>query len=156
MNVIPLKYKGFLMNNINITNQHPYFSFKDFSQLDESHHIDYLINSMQNMLKIDGIREIKNKAIKLLRLNSGESAIEFGCGLGHDAEILSEYVKPHGNVVAVDSSLSMLNAAKKYSTCSNIQFHHGKINELPFLPHSFDAAYADRVLVSQPNFSKTF
>lgn len=156
MNAIQLKHKGSRMNNISIAKQHQYFSFKDFSQLDESNNIDYLVSSMQNMLKIDGIREVKHKAIKLLRLNPGESVIEFGCGLGHDAEILSEYVKPHGNVVGIDSSLSMLNAAKKYSTRSNIQFHHGKINELSFLPDSFDAAYADRVLVSQPNFSKTF
>lgn len=135
---------------------YPFFSFKDFSQLDQSKDISYLIQSMQSMLEIEGVRYAKEKAIALLKLLPGESIIELGCGLGNDAKHLAKKVSPNGKVTAVDSSLAMIEAAKSLQIGYNIDFIHNEIKHLSFLNSSFDAVYADRVLVSQKNFSNLF
>lgn len=132
------------------------FSFKDFSQLDQSKDISYLIQSMQSMLEIEGVRHAKEKAIALLKPLPGESIIELGCGLGYDAKHLAEKVSPNGKITAVDSSIQMIKAAKNLQIGANIEFMHNEIKKLSFLNSSFDAAYADRVLVSQKQFSNVF
>jgi ubiquinone/menaquinone biosynthesis C-methylase UbiE len=135
--------------------QHQYkpFSFKDFYSLDESVNQKYLIESMDRMFELPEIQEIKKRAIKLLNLHKGDKVIEIGCGLGHDAEAFGEVVEESGKVIAIDSSLNMLNEAKKRSTHPQVNYVHGHGENIQYPNNFFSAGYADRLLVSQKNLS---
>jgi ubiquinone/menaquinone biosynthesis C-methylase UbiE len=132
------------------------FDFRDFGNLDESEDVAYLIDSMDRMFSLETIRAIKRRAIDLLNLKPGDSAIEVGCGLGQDSEAMGNLVGSQGRVVAIDSSQRMLTEAKQRSSQPQIEYKLGKADALEFPDHSFSAGYGDRVLVSQPNVEKVF
>lgn len=132
------------------------FTFKDFYTLDESIDQQYLVDSMDRMFEIEEIKRIKERATRLLNLQAGDSIIEVGCGLGHDAENFGKILKDSGTVIAIDSSKSMLEEAKKRSTHTQVQYLHGNGEKLDYPDNSFSAAYADRLFVSQKDIEKTF
>lgn len=140
--------------NINNNNDKP-FTFKEFSNLDSSTDIDYLVASMDRMFALEKIQAIKFRAINLLNLNIGDNVIEIGCGLGHDSEIIGGIVGSSGKVIAIDSSKTMLNEAKKRSTKPHVCYEYGIASNLHFPNDYFSAAYADRLLVSQKNTEQT-
>lgn len=125
------------------------FSFKDFSALDDSIDADYLIDSLLKMYEIDDIPRIKDTAINALQLSPQDSAAELGCGIGLDAHKLARYIEPNGIVDAYDSSRVILNWAKKRSNHPLVQFHQARADMLPCAGHTYNAVYADRLLVSQ-------
>src|SRR5215472_6955259 len=45
---------------------------------------------------------MKRKSIDMLRLQTGSSVLDVGCGLGRDAEIISAVVGREGRVVGID------------------------------------------------------
>jgi ubiquinone/menaquinone biosynthesis C-methylase UbiE len=130
------------------------FNFKDFSNLDNSEDAVYLVKSMDKMYSLDTIRAIKKRAISLLELKSGSNVIELGCGLGQDSEAMAEIVGESGQVISIDFSKLMLSEAKRRSTHKNVDYKLGKVNDLPYSDSTFDAAYADRLLVSQKDYLK--
>lgn len=132
------------------------FDFRDFSNLDHSDDAEYLIASMDKMYLIPKIRAIKEHAIKLLELKPGDSAIEIGCGLGRDSEALGELVGPTGQIKGVDSSLLMLEEAKKRSKQKHVEYVYAKADSLPFEKEIFQGVYSDRLLVSQHNVPTVF
>lgn len=134
--------------------QEKFFDFRDFGNLDNSEDAKFLIKSMDQMFSIETIKAIKNRAISLLELKPGNSVIEIGCGLGHDSEKMAEIVGTTGEVIASDSSKLMLEEAKRRSLNPNVKYCYGKAGQLEFENNRFDAVYADRLLVSQPNVSQ--
>jgi ubiquinone/menaquinone biosynthesis C-methylase UbiE len=132
------------------------FSFKDFSDLDHSTDMGYLVASMDRMFEVDTIKNVKSRAIDLLNLQSGDAAIEVGCGLGHDSEEMGKKVGSGGCVIAIDSSKAMLEEAQKRSTQPQVKYTFGYSNCIDYPDCSFAASYADRLLVSQKDVEKTF
>lgn len=132
------------------------FSFKDFSNLDDSSDMQYLIASMDRMFELADIKNIKRRALDLLELQFGSSVIEVGCGLGHDAEVLGKMVGSNGKVIAIDTSEAMVEEAKKRSACAQVSYRYGNANSLDYPDDTFSAGYADRLLVSQKNIEKPF
>lgn len=104
--------------------------------------------------RLDSMKLIKQRTLDMLKLNQGESVIELGCGLGHDAEAMADSVKGSGCIVAIDNSRRMLQEAIKFSTHSNVEYHYGDVNHLNFADCSFSACRADRLLVSQPDINQ--
>ena len=43
---------------------------------------------MEAHFHLESMQSIKQVAVNMLALNPGDSVIELGCGLGHDAELL--------------------------------------------------------------------
>lgn len=125
------------------------FNFKDFSNLDQSTDADYLIDSMEELYEITGIKAMKKRAIARLNVKEGDKVIELGCGLGDDAETFGERIGDTGSVIAIDSSYRMLERAKARSTHSNVQYLQANASDLEFPDATFDICHADRLLVSQ-------
>lgn len=142
------------MSRIN-KKDHAFFSFKDFSKLDNSQNLKYLVSSMDAMVQIAGVRQAKDTLFNFLNLKKNETVIEFGCGLGRDAEMAAEKVGMYGKVVALDASACMIQEAARRSTHPQVVYKQEVINNLT-IEGAFDAAYADRVLVSQKNPEKIF
>lgn len=131
------------------------FDFRDFYSLDDSEDADFLIKSMYRMHDLPAIQEIKDRAINLLKLQKGDSAIEVGSGLGLDCEAIGEIVGNEGKVVGIDASRLMQEEARRRTQQKpNIQYHIGDAANLNFPDDTFAASYADRLLVSQLQVNK--
>jgi len=68
--------------------------------------------------------------------------VEIGCGAGRISKFLS---KTFNNVHCLDVSEGMINTAKKYVDCSNIQFILYDGNEIPLPSSSVSAAFSCHV-----------
>lgn len=89
---------------------------------------------------------MKRKSIDMLRLSSGVSVLDVGCGLGHDAEaILAE---TGGRVVGIDASQELIAKAidRTQVLTHRPEFYVGDALALEFDGNTFDACRIDRVL----------
>ncbi len=125
------------------------FTLKDFTDLDKSHNVDFLIASMEAHSCLESMKAIKQRALDLLDLQKGDAVIELGCGLGIDAELLADRVGKTGSVVAIDASERMITEAKKRSKHENVAYYQGDAAKIDFPDNHFMAYRADRLLVSQ-------
>jgi SAM-dependent methyltransferase len=99
-------------------------------------------------LLTDMLAEHKRNANELLRLEPGGSAIEIGCGLGHDSEALARHVGPTGRIVGIDASQALIARAieRTASLGLPLRFQVDDAQALSFPANSFDGARAERVL----------
>ena len=88
------------------------------------------------------------------------SVLELGCGPGEVTELVSELVGPDGQVLAMDQSHEMLDAAEaRLSHKQNVRFTNGNLNSgvefLNAVAHrTFDAIVGRRVLMYLSNPAK--
>lgn len=98
--------------------------------------------------------EYKRKSYELLRLEQGMTILDAGCGLGDDAFRIADMVMPGGKVVALDSSVAMIEKAKLQEPAvrSAVQFCTGDVRALPLADNSFTRCRIDRTLqhIGQP------
>lgn len=94
------------------------------------------------------LAEHKRNTSDLLRLGPGSSAIEIGCGLGHDSEALGRRVGPTGRVVGIDASQALIAKAVERTASLGLplSFQVDDAQALSFPDNSFDGARAERVL----------
>ncbi len=91
-------------------------------------------------------REVIASGIDRLRLRSGDSVVDVGCGHGASAALLAHRVGPSGRVVGIDASHAMIAEARRRYDRSGlpVEFQVGDALALPCEDVSFDAARADR------------
>lgn len=85
-------------------------------------------------------------------LQPGEDVLDLGSGGGIDALIASQLVGPAGTVYGVDMTEEMVRLARKNAQdagAGNVEFLHGRIEELPLPDASVDAVISNCVI----NFS---
>jgi ubiquinone/menaquinone biosynthesis C-methylase UbiE len=85
----------------------------------------------------------------LPHLRPGMEVLDVGCGVGSLAFDLAARVTP-GRVVGIDPDPGQIEAARKSSAdraIDNAEFRTGTAYELPFADASFDAVYANAVLL---------
>lgn len=91
--------------------------------------------------------ECKRESYGLLDAGPGRRILDVGCGLGDDAVALAKLVAPGGQVVGVDGSRAMIEAARsKFKGVEGLTFEVADAASLPFEDASFDACRVDRVL----------
>ena len=108
------------------------FHFRSFSNLDINKQADFFINSMDVMSSLETIQAIKNRAITKMDLQIGDQVLEVGCGHGEDAEKIANIITEKGRVFAIDSSIRMINEAKKRSTHNNVIYSLMRAEDLKF------------------------
>lgn len=90
-----------------------------------------------------------------LGLARGERLLDVGCGLGDAARTLAADLGPAGEVVGLDSSSAMLNAARAgWDASCPARFALGDAQALDVPSGSFDAARSERVLQWLPDPEK--
>jgi demethylmenaquinone methyltransferase / 2-methoxy-6-polyprenyl-1,4-benzoquinol methylase len=95
----------------------------------------------------DVIREpVIRRAVRDLRLNSGDNVLDAGCGIGSNLRLLAERVGPSGHVTGLDISPGMISRARRnVAGCGlldSISLVEGDVNSLPFKESEFDCLFS--------------
>lgn len=119
-----------------------------FSNIDATSNPTEFVHYMDDANAMDFFRAAKARTHELLALRTGEHVLDVGCGAGDDVRALAEIVGPTGRAVGIDSSQTMVDAARQRSTDSQlpVAFRVGDAQQLDFPDASFDACRTDRVL----------
>ena len=73
---------------------------------------------MDDANAMEFFRAAKSRTYALLALRVGEQVLDVGCGAGEDVRALAEIVGPTGRAIGVDSSQTMVAAARERSVDS--------------------------------------
>lgn len=113
---------------------------------DADSHAEAAARYLEMMTKV--LEAMKRQTIDSLRLASGSSVVEIGCGIGRDAEAMAALVGRDGRVVGLDASQALIDQARERTRPLGLplEFQVGDAHALAFPDNSFDAARVDRVL----------
>ena len=85
-------------------------------------------------------------------VQTGDRALDVGCGPGYFARMLAEAVGPDGSAVGIDAAPEMVEyASRKARRLSNCRFQAGTAEALPFPDASFDVVVSSLVMHHLPD-----
>ena len=102
---------------------------------------------MQKLIVTNPLRESLLRAIiRALQLPSGSRGLDAGCGIGLQALLLAEAIKPTGHVTGLDIAPEFLthagNLAEQAGLSEYVSFQEGDVSRLPFDNDAFDWAWS--------------
>jgi ubiquinone/menaquinone biosynthesis C-methylase UbiE len=120
---------------------------REWDDVDAGENTDHYTEYLETVTGAEAVRAYKRRSHRLLRPAEGDRLLDVGCGTGEDALMLAELVGTDGEVVGVDSSETMVEAARERGRdVPAVRFVSDDALDLSFPDKSFDAARADRVL----------
>ncbi|MCK9566244.1 MAG: class I SAM-dependent methyltransferase [Methanothrix sp.] len=127
-----------------------------FSDVDHSSDPSIFASCLATLNSLSYFQDYKRKSFDLMGALEGSRVLEVGCGLGFDAISLRGIVGRSGRVVALDSSLAMLEAARSRAKDLglDIDFVMGDAGQMGFVDGCFDCARVDRTLQHIPQPEK--
>jgi ubiquinone/menaquinone biosynthesis C-methylase UbiE len=118
-----------------------------FSNIDTARDPAEYVRFMDDANAMEFFRTAKEHTHALLALQVGDHVLDVGCGTGDDVRALKQIVGPGGLAVGLDSSLTMIDAARQRSKGqTGVEFRIGDAQRLDFADAAFDACRTDRVL----------
>lgn len=128
------------VTEIKIENEHV------FEDVDTSGVAPELIRYLEEVAALPEVRAVHDRTGAILAAQPGERVLEVGCGLGADARELAAQVAPGGEVVGVDLSQAMVDAAIERHDGSAVTYRRANVTDLPFEDAEFDVVRIERVL----------
>jgi ubiquinone/menaquinone biosynthesis C-methylase UbiE len=127
-----------------------------FSDIDHSNDTSHFSSCLATLNSLPYFQDYKQKSFDLMGVQKGSWVLEVGFGMGFDAMALARIVGRNGQVVAVDSSQTMLEAARSRTEDLGlpIEFVLGDASHLDFDGGCFDCARVDRTLQHVPEPEK--
>jgi arsenite methyltransferase len=92
-------------------------------------------------------------------LNEGEHVLDLGSGGGLDCFLAAQKVGPTGRVAGLDMTPDMLELARRNAKkvgLSNVEFHQGEMERMPFPDSSFDVIISNCVINLSPDKDAVF
>jgi len=118
-----------------------------FSNIDTARDPAEYVRCMDDANAMEFFRTAKEHTYALLALPTGNHVLDVGCGTGDDVRALAQLVGPTGRAVGLDSSVTMIDAARLRSAGqTGVEFRIGDAQRLDFADATFDACRTDRVL----------
>ena len=110
---------------------------------------EWLIDSFMFWGKV---RELRQKAADLARIQPGETVLDVGCGTGTLALAMQRRVGSAGRVIGVDPDTRQIAYARSKAARHNmpIQFQIGMIEQLPFPDQTFDVVLSTLMMHHVP------
>jgi len=124
----------------------PLFS-SSFSNIDAAADPTQFVDFMDDANAMEFFQAAKKRTYALLALQAGERVVDVGCGAGDDVRAMAHLVGPTGLCLGVDSSTTMIEAARQRTGAGEpVEFLVGDAEHLALPDQSYDACRADRVL----------
>jgi ubiquinone/menaquinone biosynthesis C-methylase UbiE len=127
-----------------------------FSDVDHSNDPSFFSSCLVTLNSLPYFQDYKRKSFDLMNVREGSRVLEVGCGLGFDAIALARIVGNTGRILAVDSSRTMLEAARSNAKGLSlpIEFVLGDASCIDLDDGCFDCARVDRTLQHTPEPAK--
>jgi SAM-dependent methyltransferase len=90
-------------------------SVADWKELDQTTDPGAFVGYLDAVSSHDAVRAYKQQTYDLLGVRPGDRVPDAGCGTGDDARAIAALVSPGGCVVGIDSSETMIDAARSRS-----------------------------------------
>ena len=121
--------------------------FIGFSEVDSSKDPQYFVNCLnEQYTKDSALRDNKQRTLQLVDLQTGQTILDAGCGIGFDAIQMAKQVGETGHVFGIDNSQEMITKAR--SNASHLElplnFQFGTIYQLEFQDNYFDRCRVDK------------
>ena len=100
------------------------------------------------LMTLGGERAFREKLLRLVQLEAGESVLDVGCGTGTLAIAAKRHVGPAGAVHGIDASLEMISRAGKKAKKrgADVVFKNAAAEALPFPDAEFDVVLSTVML----------
>jgi ubiquinone/menaquinone biosynthesis C-methylase UbiE len=120
-----------------------------FTTVDRQGEPDFFVRFLDLGNALEDIRSLKRVMRAALDLRAGTRLLDVGCGTGDDVRDLAAAVGPHGRVVGLDVSSTMIAEANRRHGSSGlpIEFVEGNAQRLEFASASFDGARTERMFM---------
>jgi len=121
---------------------------RGFGNVDQTKDPSYYARFMSQVAALPAALAYKRRSFELLEPRPRGQFLDLGCGPGQDVFALATLVQPHGRVVGVDNSQTMLATAQEQAVALGLptEFVLGDTHRLDFPDATFDGCRADRVL----------
>jgi ubiquinone/menaquinone biosynthesis C-methylase UbiE len=102
---------------------------------------------------VESVQAMKRRSFAQLDVQAGHHLLDVGCGPGDDVRTLAQLVGSSGRVVGVDSSETMVNAARQRAIEAHlpVDYFVSDAQQLNFAENTFDGCRAERVFVHVEN-----
>jgi len=119
-----------------------------FHSVDQTTNPTYFTQFMDTSHGLPTAQRYKRVIMEHLAFQEGATILDVGCGTGQDAQDLARAVGPHGRVVGIDNSETMLEVARARAAQAQLPVEYvlADATHLPFVDGSFDGCQASRVL----------
>ncbi|GCE21296.1 methyltransferase domain-containing protein [Dictyobacter kobayashii] len=134
--------------------QKPVNDVSQFHAVDQTTNPTFFSQFMDTSHALHATRLYQQEMIARLALAAGTTVLDVGCGTGQDTQELIPAAGPHGRVVGIDNSETMLQVARARAEQAQlpVEYVRADATQLPFEDASFDGCRASRVLshLSEP------
>lgn len=115
-------------------------------------HKAFLYDLLLSFLSFGKESEMRERALRLARLSSGENVLDIGCGTGTLAITAKRQVGRNGYVCGIDASPEMLARASKKARKAGLEvdFRNALVESMPFRDGQFDVVLSTLMLHHLP------
>jgi len=119
-----------------------------FQAVDQATDPTFFVQFLDTSHALHTAQRYKRVMLEQLAPRPGATILDVGCGTGQDAQDLARAVGPHGRVIGIDSSETMLEIARVRAAQAQLPVEYvlADATQLPFADASFDGCQASRVL----------
>ncbi len=112
-----------------------------------------LLVGVANVLLRGAVRQLRQRALELARLQRGEAVLDVGCGTGTLALLAQQRVGAQGHVAGVDPGSRQIARARAKAASRRVPvaFQVGVIEQLPYPDRSFDAVLSTVMMHHLPD-----
>jgi len=128
--------------------QQPIDDVTQFHSVDQTTNPTFFAQFMDTSHALPTAQSYKQEIMEQLAIQEGATILDVGCGIGQDTQELARAVGPHGRVIGIDNSETMLQEARVRVADMQLPVEYilADATQLPFADASFDGCQAVRIL----------